>query len=167
VIRSVVLALVLAGCSAYLRPARAIPSDAAKALPTLSYRLRDGSTWSTADARGKVVVLDVWATYCKPCKKGFPKLDRIHALGSDVVVIGVSIDAEDKVVDDYLRTTPATFTIGRDPTLTVTRMPLWLTTLPTVIVLDRQGRLRYRGLASEADEYDRVRLLVVDLLAER
>ncbi|MDX2093580.1 MAG: TlpA disulfide reductase family protein [Kofleriaceae bacterium] len=162
----IAVGLLLASCGGAAHPPRAIPGATAEELPALSYRLRGGGTWSSADFRGKVVVIDVWATYCKPCKKAFPKLDAIHALGDDVAVIGVSVDEEDAVVDQFLTTTPAAFAIGRDPEQTVQLPPLRLTQLPTVLVLDRQGRLRYRGEQLEEADYDGLRVLVERLRAE-
>lgn len=166
---AVVLAalVVVASCGTSApRTLRPTPPADAPVLPALSYRLRGGGTWSSIDARGKIVVIDVWATYCKPCKKAFPKLDRIHALGSEVVLIGISVDEDDAVVETFLRETPASFAIGRDPEETVKLPPLSLTQLPTVLVLDRQGRVRYRGHPADESQYDALRAIVVTLLAE-
>ena len=148
------------------RALQTTPAAAAQELPDLTYKLRGGGTWSSREVRGKVVVIDVWATYCKPCKKAFPKLDRIHSLGADVVVIGVSVDADDAIVERFLKETPTAFAIGRDPEETVKQRPLSLTQLPTVLVLDRLGRLRYRGEKLDEADYEGLHDLVVNLLAE-
>lgn len=49
-----------------------------------------GETWSSRAALGKVVVFDVWATYCKPCRKAFPKLGQLAASSTEVTVIGAA-----------------------------------------------------------------------------
>ncbi len=135
-------------------------------LPTISFQTLGGATWSTRDAAGKVVVLDVWATYCAPCRKAFPKLDRLAASNPDVAVVGISVDEDDAVVRQYLTTVTASFLIVRDPRRTVEAKPLAVHALPTVIVLDRRGRVRFR--ADEMDEhgYDELPTLVASLLAE-
>lgn len=165
--RVVALLAALASCGA---PAphelQTVPRSEAQALPPVEYRLRGGGVWRSTAARGKVVVIDVWATYCKPCRKAFPRLDRIHALGSGVVVIGVSVDEDDAVVEAFLRETPAGFAIGRDPAETVKLAPLLLSQLPTVLVLDREGRVRFRGESLVEHDYDRLHELVAALIAE-
>jgi thiol-disulfide isomerase/thioredoxin len=62
----------------------------------LSYPDNNGKTISLSDFKGKVVVIDVWATWCGPCRKQFPFLKALEKKmhGKDVVFIGVSIDAE-------------------------------------------------------------------------
>lgn len=166
-LRFLVVTLLFASCSSSVRPVRGIPPSRAKELPALSYRLRSGGIWSSADARGKVVVVDVWATFCKPCKESFRKLDKIHALGPDVFVIGVSVDESDALVERYLRETPAAFAIARDVDNTVLRPPLSFRRIPAVIVLDRQGRVRYRGEGLTEADYVWVRNIVEELRAER
>ena len=135
-------------------------------LPDLTFRLMSGETWSSRAALGKVVVLDVWATYCKPCRKAFPKLGKLAASSPEVTVIGVSVDEEAAVVTQFLAEVPATFLIAHDPGRTVEGSPLAIRKLPTVIVLDRQGRVRFRGEEMSETDYDALSELVAKLLVE-
>jgi thiol-disulfide isomerase/thioredoxin len=161
-----ILVVTLVGCGAAsprtLSPIKA--SDAAP-LPSLSYRLVSGPSWSSEAARGQVIVLDVWATYCQPCRKAFPKLGRLAAAHPDVVVIGVSVDEDDQVVDAFLREVPAGFPIARDPEQSVQSGPLAIQNLPTVLVVDRHGRIRLRAEMAEAD-YDALPGVIAALQAE-
>ena len=111
-------------------------------------------------------MIDVWATYCKPCRKAFPKLDRLAARYPDVDVVAVSVDEEDAVVDRFVREIPVRFAIARDPTHTVRTGPLAVRELPTVIVLDRAGRVRFRADKIAEADYDRLGGIVDVLLAE-
>lgn len=125
-----------------------------------------GETWSSRATLGKVVVLDVWATYCKPCRKAFPKLGRLAASSPDVTVIGVSVDEEAAVVRTFLAEVPASFLVAHDPERTVEGPPLAIRKLPTVIVLDRSGRVRFRGEEMAETDYDALSGLVAQLLLE-
>lgn len=77
----------------------------------------------TADAlnlarfRGKVVLLDFWASWCAPCRQSFPWLNRMHAKYGDrgLVVIGVNVDRDRADADRFLHDVPAKFEIVYDP----------------------------------------------------
>ena len=159
------LALLVAGCSART-PRAPTPVEDARLLPPLTFRTTSGTTWTSDGVRGRVTVIDVWATYCKPCRKAFPKLDALAASRPDVVVVGVSVDDDDAVVMRFLEEVPATFTIARDPSETVQTGPLKVFALPTVLVVDRRGRIRLRIDNVVESDYDDLRHVVDALRAE-
>ena len=123
-LRSTLLAGACASaCAGAPPPPTAVPAEQAAPLPALSYPLRDGGTWTSAALAGKVAVIDVWATYCAPCKHAFPHLNDLAA-DPTVAVLGLSVDEDDAAVDAFLAEVPARFPIGRDPTQTVEGPPL-------------------------------------------
>jgi thiol-disulfide isomerase/thioredoxin len=161
------LALAPSACtSSHPRALSPIPAASAAPLPPLEYQLRSGASWTSHAAEGRVVVLDVWATYCKPCRKAFPKLDRLAAAHPEVVVIGLSVDDNDAAVEAFLREVPAAFSIARDPKQTIQSGPLAVQRLPTLFVIDRRGRIRFRGDPMREPDYDSLPALVATLLAE-
>jgi thiol-disulfide isomerase/thioredoxin len=95
--------------------------------------------------KGKVVVVDVWATYCIPCKKEFPNLVRLHEsdAGKGLVCISVSVDpvAKKEQALKFLTTQKATFTnflLDEDSDLWTKR---WgISSIPAIFVFDREGR---------------------------
>lgn len=162
----VVIVLLLTGCAGRERAVlSASAASGAAPLPALSYRLASGQSWTSESALGRVVVLEVWATYCQPCRKAFPKLNRIAAARADIVVVGVSVDDDDAAVSAFLREVPAEFPIARDPDHTVQTGPLAIQALPTVLVVDRRGRIRLRAEMTEAD-YDALPAVIDTLRAE-
>jgi len=142
------------------------PAASSAVVPALEYAVLAGGTWSTTGARGKLVVLDVWATYCKPCKDAFPRLDALARQHPEIDVVGLSVDEADADVTRYLATVPATFTIARDPTESISKPPMAITRLPTLLVLDREGRVRLRTDEAKAADYDALPALIATLTAE-
>jgi cytochrome c biogenesis protein CcmG/thiol:disulfide interchange protein DsbE len=67
--------------------------------------------------RGKVVVVDFWASWCGPCRQSFPWLNAMQAKYADrgLVVIGVNVDRERADADRFLRDVPAGFQVVYDP----------------------------------------------------
>ena len=71
-----------------------------------------------ASLRGKVVLVDFWASWCEPCRHSFPWLNAMQAkyAARGLVVIGVNVDRERADADRFLRDVPAEFRIVYDPT---------------------------------------------------
>ena len=69
-------------------------STAREEAPELKGRTLGGERFTLSEHRGKVVLLNVWAQWCKPCKKELPELQRLHKKheGDGLVVLGVSVD---------------------------------------------------------------------------
>ncbi|MDB4982385.1 MAG: putative thiol:disulfide interchange protein DsbE [Myxococcales bacterium] len=122
--------------------------------PELSVQSLSGKPLGLADYRGKVVLLDVWASWCGPCKQELPMLDdmakRLRADG--IEVLAVSIDQERANVTKFLKVRPHwSLTIAHDPkgqiadTLAPDKMP-------TSYVIDRAGTIRYVNSGFEPDD---------------
>jgi cytochrome c biogenesis protein CcmG/thiol:disulfide interchange protein DsbE len=107
-----------------------------------------------ADLRGKVVVLDFWASWCGPCKHSVPLLNRISArfAKQQVVVYGINSEA---IAPSWLTLVAGSwdfrYAILSDPELQ-TQVAYGVEALPTVVVIDREGIVRkvYHGEPTEA-----------------
>lgn len=103
--------------------------------------LRTGLPASLGDYRGKVVLLNVWATWCVPCRLEMPSMERLHRRlgGSDFKVVAVSIDKEgEDVVMAFVRELDLTFDILHDPPGAI--QEIYQTTgVPESFVIDRDG----------------------------
>jgi thiol-disulfide isomerase/thioredoxin len=72
-------------------------ADAPKSLPPLTFKDGNGTTKSLADWRGRTVLLNLWATWCVPCRKEMPALDALQGKlgGADFEVVSINIDTRD------------------------------------------------------------------------
>jgi thiol-disulfide isomerase/thioredoxin len=94
-----------------------------------------------AQFRGKVVVIDFWASWCAPCRQSFPWLNEMHARYRDrgLVVIGVNVDRERADADRFLKQTPADFTIVYDPDGTLAAR-YQVPGMPSSYIIGRDGQ---------------------------
>ena len=114
-----------------------------KPVPELTFLDGEGSEVRLADFRGEVVVLNLWATWCAPCRREMPSLDRLQARYGDagLEVIALSLDRSDvekvRAFFDELGITH--LAVYQDPQARAGR-ELGAPGLPTTIVIDRAGR---------------------------
>lgn len=96
-----------------------------------------------ASLKGKVVLLDFWASWCLPCAKSFPALDALHKqFGDRLVIIAVNVDEKKSNMDSFLKKHPADFIVVRDAAqkLVAAAGP---ETMPTSFILDGAGKVRF------------------------
>jgi thiol-disulfide isomerase/thioredoxin len=111
-----------------------------KPAPAFSMPTYDGQTFSLTDGRGKIVVLDFWATWCGPCLQQMPILVDLAKRYPDVMVVGVNSD-NDAALDEVLEG-HSPYTIARDEQQASWRK-YFVTALPTTFVIDAQGIVRH------------------------
>jgi cytochrome c biogenesis protein CcmG, thiol:disulfide interchange protein DsbE len=103
--------------------------------------LATGRVMTLADYRGKVLLLNVWATWCQPCRVEMPSLERLHRrlAGTDFRVVAVSIDEDgDSVVAAFARELGLSFEILHDQTGAIKR-DYQATGVPESWVINRDG----------------------------
>lgn len=111
--------------------------------PEVSFTdLHKGSEESIQSNKGKVIVLDYWATWCGPCRKAAPSLEKLRDRFSKEDVLIAGITAEDRpVVEVYDRNNPANYPIWLDTESAFSKV-LGARSLPTFIVVDREGKVQ-------------------------
>ena len=134
------------------------------ALPKLG-----GGTMALAELRGRVVLLDFWATWCEPCKKALPfylELQReLDARG--FTVAAVSIDSgDDQGVRGYFAAGGPQLLILRDRDGQLAER-LGVQTMPTSFLLDRSGVARFRLEGFSAGDRETIRSRILSLLENR
>jgi thiol-disulfide isomerase/thioredoxin len=92
-------------------PAEAAPADAE--FPALKLTTLDGQPYDLADHRGKWVVVNYWATWCKPCVKEMPDLSALDAMREHIEVLGLAYDDSDpKDIRAFLQDHPVAYPIA-------------------------------------------------------
>jgi cytochrome c biogenesis protein CcmG, thiol:disulfide interchange protein DsbE len=92
--------------------------------------------------RGRVVIVDFWASWCKPCRQSIPWLNAMRARygANGLTIIGVNVDAERRDADRFLRDVPIEFEVVFDPQGDLAR-EFKVKAMPTSYVFDRSGRM--------------------------
>ena len=119
---------------------------AREALPPVSLNRLDGEVESLASYVGRTVVINVWATWCVPCRRELPSLQILSSRldPKRFAVIGLSIDKEPRLVRDYLADTGIDFPNYIDASQAVTKEILDVPALPTTIIVGPDGRIHQR-----------------------
>jgi thiol-disulfide isomerase/thioredoxin len=111
----------------------------------------DGKTFKLSDLRGKVVFLDLWATWCGPCRMEMPHLEKLHKeLGEQVAFVAASSE-EQTVIEAFLTRTPYTMRIvriGEDDA----RLKFKAVSIPTGFVIDKEGVIRAHLVGAQSEE---------------
>ena len=141
----IVLLVLLAGCSS--SPQKSPAAEHPDRKPAANFTLADasGAKVTLADYKGKVVLLNFWATWCGPCKVEIPWFVEFNKTYKDrgLVVVGVSLDDDGwKSVKPYLAQKKIDYTVvvGNDA---VSKSYGDVESLPTTFIIDRDGRIAF------------------------
>jgi thiol-disulfide isomerase/thioredoxin len=153
---------VTAACSSARPPV--LPSEALSNEPVVGRSVRDidlkplGARPGVrlSEFQGKALLLNVWASWCAPCKQELPRLDdaapRLRARGIEIVAVSVDESAED--ADEFLRRRETwSLTFGLDPGGRVLRERLGVPRMPTSYVIDRKGVVREVHPGSDEEDF--------------
>jgi len=131
----------------------------AAAAPDFTLRTMNGPNLRLAEQRGRVVMVNFWATWCGPCRQEMPQLDRLYQKykSSGFVLLGVNVDEDARKATDVAAKLGVTFPVLLDTDKAVSKL-YDLSTMPSTVIIDRDGKVRYlhRGyLAGYEDNYDK------------
>ncbi|WP_137935449.1 TlpA family protein disulfide reductase [Mesorhizobium comanense] len=117
--------------------------DTPTAVPEISFADAVGQPKTLADYSGKIVLLNIWATWCAPCRKEMPTLDRLQAElgGPDFEVVALSMDRKGPdVVKRFFAEIGVTHLAVNIDTSAKAMFELGTVGLPTTLLIDREGK---------------------------
>jgi len=137
----VVLVMLLA-IPAFAKPAPR-PGATAPRAPAFSLPTRNGPV-ALDSLRGRVVLVDFWASWCGPCRKSFPWLSTIHQhyASKGLTIVAINLDKERERASDFLERFPAPFTVAFDPA-GGTAEAYQVSSMPSSFVIGRTGEILY------------------------
>ncbi|HKP12916.1 MAG TPA: cytochrome c biogenesis protein CcdA, partial [Blastocatellia bacterium] len=137
----------------------AAAGGAVESLPAVSVSLLNGGALNTEALRGKVTLINFWATWCVPCKAEIPMFNQFikdhRARGLEIV--GISLDEEGlPKVKPFVKENAMSYTVGVGDGQTAAAFGVNPDQLPVTLIADKQGRIRYRhvGLPKSKDEFE-------------
>jgi peroxiredoxin len=109
--------------------------------PDFTLKDVDGNAVALSSFKGKVVLLNFWATWCPPCKDEMPSMNKLHHLLKDrgLVILAVSTDRAVVDVRNFLKNHPVDFTVVVDYNLNVSRPAYKVFMVPTTFLIDKRG----------------------------
>lgn len=149
-------------------PVAYLPPELPRPAPDFTVAALDGRPLSLQDFAGKVVLLDFWATWCKPCLETMPGLQQLYDAHHDqgLVILGVSIDEDEdrrKKVRKFIEKLGVSYPIALD----TQNIPAWHTfkvkAIPAMFLIDRAGRIVQQW--SGVIEHDEVETAVARIMA--
>jgi peroxiredoxin len=121
--------------------ARLDAADKTRAQSDFTLKDLNGKSWSLKELRGKVVLVNFWATWCPPCRKEMPDLESLYnRFSSKGLVILALSDEDDAKVRAFIAARKFTYTILLDPESTVKKRFL-IEGIPQSLLYDRSGKL--------------------------
>jgi len=142
-----------------------------KPIPAPDFTLEDmdATKFSLQDYRGKVILLNFWATWCPPCRREMPSMERLHQNFKDkeFIVLAINQMEDGDHVFAYtgqLEIDP-TFTILFDKDSTVSRA-YRVQGLPTTYLIDKKGNIRFRAIGGREFDHPEVEKLILQLMQE-
>ena len=151
---AVTIPLVLVFAFGLGRNPREIPSPLlGKPAPRFTVALFSRGTFDTADYRGRVLVVNFWASWCIPCRAEAPRLqhtwERYRSRG--VVVVGVNIQDEENAAREFLREFGQTFPTGMDLSGRIS-IDYGVYGIPETFIIDQQGRIVYKHVGEISEQ---------------
>jgi peroxiredoxin len=151
----VLLGLALALCAA-VESGAVVPAAPA---PDFTLRTTVGPNLRLQEQRGRVVLVNFWATWCGPCRQEMPQMNRLYEkyAASGFVLLGVNVDEDPRNAATVASKLGVKFPVLLDTDKKVSRL-YDLATMPSTVLIDRDGRVRYvhRGYTSGVeDTYER------------
>ncbi|HEX3578829.1 MAG TPA: TlpA disulfide reductase family protein [Thermoanaerobaculia bacterium] len=144
-------------------------TDVGDPMPAYTATYLDGKPLNLAGEKGNVIFLNVWATWCGPCRFETPELQALQNqyAANGLKVIGVSVDeGETSAVKTFVSEQKITYPIALDPEGRIANL-LQTTVLPTSLLLDRNGKIVWRQIGAIMPNDAKLKAAVEKAVAEK
>ncbi|MFZ5862087.1 MAG: TlpA family protein disulfide reductase [Nitrospirota bacterium] len=148
-------------------PARAERADVGRAAPLFEAKTLAGQPVALADLKGKVLLMDFWASWCEPCREEFPEFEAMYKEFRDrgVEIVAVSVDRKRENALEFVAKHPVTFTVVHDQDRSIADR-YKPRAMPTAYVIDQKGMVRFVHLGYQKSYLAAYREEITKLLAE-
>ena len=146
-----------------------IPVKPRMAAPDMALKDLEGKLVDLAKLRGKVVVVNFWATWCPPCRREFPSMERLRLklANTALLILAVNEGESTETIEQF------TSTLDLQPEFPILldlegeAMALWpVRGLPTTFIIDKHGRIAYRAIGGREFDHPDVLAVLESLLGE-
>jgi peroxiredoxin len=120
----------------------ALALDAGQSAPEIALKDMSGKAVKLSDLKGKVVLVDFWASWCGPCRESFPALEKLSKSYKDkgFVVLGINIDNDVAAAQKFLKEVPVSFSVANDAGKQVAKSYA-PPTMPSSYLIDKSGKV--------------------------
>lgn len=148
-------------------PVLSIHASNSQPMPNVTVRTADGDEVRLAAYKGRVVLIDFWASWCPPCKTSFPALDAISREYEEkgLEVLAVNVDERRRDADSFLEEHPHHLTVLFDPK-GVAPKAFGVKGMPSSFLIDRSGSIRFSHMGYTGNVDQSYRREIAQLLSE-
>jgi thiol-disulfide isomerase/thioredoxin len=143
-------------------------SNGARLAPSIALPDRNGATVTLESLRGRVLLVDIWASWCPPCKAAFPAYDKLYREYRErgFEVLAINVDEKRSAADAFLNGREFAMRVLFDPKGTAP-MGFDLKAMPTSYLVDKRGAIRYSHEGFTDKVVQQYRREIEQLIAEK
>ncbi|PIP15397.1 MAG: hypothetical protein COX46_06010 [bacterium (Candidatus Ratteibacteria) CG23_combo_of_CG06-09_8_20_14_all_48_7] len=121
-----------------------------KTAPGFTATLLDGKTISLNSLKGKVIILNFWATWCPPCRKEIPEFIKFYQryTSQGIELLGISVDDDESSLRQFVQASKINYPVAWDRSGRVSSLYGGIRSIPTTFVIDRKGVIRKKFVGS-------------------
>jgi len=139
------LAVSISGCDKIANLNRVTRMEIDKPAPDFELQDATGKTWKLSSLKGKVVFVNFWATWCKPCRDEMPSLEKLNKAmdGKPFQMLAIVFNDDLQLANSFARRLGATFPVLANPSPELTEAYM-ITGVPETFLIDADGILRHK-----------------------